>query len=214
VDIYGFQERKKFLYVQNVNRPTGIRQGRRRFMSTDFLGLCQCGCGSKTAISNKTENRKGWIKGEPKRYIQGHGVRGKKGKNSNRWKGGIIIHKSGYILVKRPEHHRAYSNGYVFEHILIMEKLLGRPVLPNEAPHHRDGNRANNSPGNLTLFKTHLMHHLYHARLNAFISCGNYEWRQCGYCHNYDDIMNMTKHGRGHFHANCRNIYRQALKNK
>lgn len=35
-------------------------------------GLCQCGCGGKTSIVKWTDNGKGWVKGEPKRYLCGH----------------------------------------------------------------------------------------------------------------------------------------------
>jgi hypothetical protein len=35
-------------------------------------GLCECGCGQKTKIAQKTRAECGWIKGEPLRYIHGH----------------------------------------------------------------------------------------------------------------------------------------------
>lgn len=35
-------------------------------------GYCHCGCGQITRISQKTDNRCGWVKGQPLRYIQGH----------------------------------------------------------------------------------------------------------------------------------------------
>lgn len=39
-------------------------------------GYCQCGCGEKTRISTKTDRGKAkQIKGEPLRYIDGHGLR-------------------------------------------------------------------------------------------------------------------------------------------
>ena len=38
-------------------------------------GYCHCGCGQKTKIAPKTSRHHGWIKGEPKRFINGHNAR-------------------------------------------------------------------------------------------------------------------------------------------
>lgn len=35
-------------------------------------GYCECGCGQKTKISSITRKNRGWIKGEPKRFIAKH----------------------------------------------------------------------------------------------------------------------------------------------
>ncbi len=36
-------------------------------------------------------------------------------------------------------------------HRVVMEKKIGRQLLPGEIVHHRDGNKLNNSPDNLEL---------------------------------------------------------------
>lgn len=38
-------------------------------------GLCQCGCGQPTPIAPRTDTRKGWSKGQPMRFVAGHGSR-------------------------------------------------------------------------------------------------------------------------------------------
>ncbi len=38
-------------------------------------GYCQCGCGQRTGIAHRNHRSRGWIKGQPKQYIQGHNGR-------------------------------------------------------------------------------------------------------------------------------------------
>ncbi len=57
------------------------------------------------------------------------------------------IDKNGY-RVRR-------SNGSpVFEHRLVMEALLERPLFPDENVHHRNGDRSDNGPENRELWST------------------------------------------------------------
>lgn len=36
------------------------------------MKLCGCGCGVPTAIAERTDTRKGWVKGQPYRFLAGH----------------------------------------------------------------------------------------------------------------------------------------------
>lgn len=38
-------------------------------------GYCQCGCGQKTKIATQSRSNRGWIKGQPKRFLLGHSAR-------------------------------------------------------------------------------------------------------------------------------------------
>lgn len=74
-----------------------------------------------------------------------------------------IDKKSGYVYVKIPFHFRSNNSGYVFEHIVVMEKQLGRQLTRNEIVHHKDGNPSNNNPDNLELMKSQSVHAMRHA---------------------------------------------------
>jgi hypothetical protein len=68
--------------------------------------------------------------------------------------GGRSRHKAGYVMVRAPDHPRAISGPYVFEHILVAEELLGMYLIDGETVHHRNGVRDDNRPENLELWTT------------------------------------------------------------
>lgn len=71
-------------------------------------------------------------------------------------------HSDGYIFLTAPDHPRA-QRGYVAEHVLVAERVLGRFLLETEVVHHRDFTRDNNDPSNLQVL-TRAEHVEVHAR--------------------------------------------------
>jgi excisionase family DNA binding protein len=71
-----------------------------------------------------------------------------RGADSYSWKGGRRPDKHGYIRIYTPDHPRAES-GYVLEHRLVMEQMLGRYLTPDEEVHHKNGIITDNRPENL-----------------------------------------------------------------
>lgn len=55
------------------------------------------------------------------------------------------ITKSGYHSIQQGEKR-------AMVHRTVMEKMIGRPLLPGETVHHRNGIRSDNRPENLQLF--------------------------------------------------------------
>ena len=106
--------------------------------------------GRKSKVVNKACKRLG-IQMRP---------RGQKfGPDHKGWKGGRRVDKSGYILVYCPGHPEAHPRSKtVREHRLVMEKKLGRYLLPGEVVHHKDDDRANNDPDNLEVFSSNAEH--------------------------------------------------------
>lgn len=93
---------------------------------------------------------------------------GKKGaqalaRNPN-WKGGRTIASSGYVLVKRPGHPSADSRGYVYEHRLVAEEKLGRPLRKGEQVHHVNEDKTDNRPENIEVFESHAHHAREHRK--------------------------------------------------
>lgn len=134
------------------------------------LVACACGCGQIINKYDKCGRERGYVSGHNSKTITGrklcslNGARTKhsekwlkklsikmKGNNNPTWKGGKIVTKEGYILVRAPEHPNAKQNGYVHEHRLVMSLRLGRPLTSDEHIHHINGNKADNRIENLKL---------------------------------------------------------------
>jgi len=105
-----------------------------------------------------------WSKGRvmPEAEKASHG---RKGENSGNWKGGKHIKGNGYVEIKMPSHPHCDNRGYVYQHRLVMEELLGRYLTDNEIVHHIDEDKVNNEIENLRLFQSHREHAMEHHRI-------------------------------------------------
>lgn len=82
------------------------------------------------------------------------------------------IDTNGYVLIYIPDHPKAILSGsfqgYVYEHVLVAEEMLGRPISSGDVVHHLDRNRSNNSPDNLLVISGPM-----HTKLHAWMNKNN-----------------------------------------
>ena len=81
-----------------------------------------------------------------------------KGEKAYNWKGGRRKSSIDYILILKPNHPFCDKMGYVYEHRLVMEQMIGRYLKPSEVVHHINKIRNDNRPKNLELFSNHSQH--------------------------------------------------------
>ncbi len=74
------------------------------------------------------------------------------------WQGGYAVDEDGYILEHCPDHPQATAGGYVRQHRLVMEKVLGRYLTPEEVVDHKNRDTSDNDPGNLELYPSNGEH--------------------------------------------------------
>jgi hypothetical protein len=122
-----------------------------------------------------------------------------------------------YISIYKPDHPRAAKSGgyqgYVYEHILVAEKILGRHLHLNEDVHHLSFNHKDNRPENLLILL-----HGQHTKLHNFMRRHELEQKfkdtaEEGHfvkvCFNCNDYLVYQDR---YCDDNCREEYREKVK--
>lgn len=60
----------------------------------------------------------------------------------------------GYVILVGMQDHPNAHHGRVAEHVAVMVESIGRPMLPHETVHHKNGVRDDNRIENLELWST------------------------------------------------------------
>src|SRR6266478_1553221 len=85
-----------------------------------------------------------------------------------------IVNNDGYVLIRRETHPRTVGGGgFVYEHILIMERHLGRYLIEGEEVHHDNEIKSDNRIENLVLCPDHAYHATLHAHKRLREAGGN-----------------------------------------
>lgn len=119
---------------------------------------------TKNKISMKNKGKKIWCEGKKlsKEHIKKLS-QAKIGKYVGflhpNWKGGIKTDERGYIRIWTG------NKQWRYEHNLVMEKILGRPLKTGEVVHHINCDKSDNRIDNLMLFPSRKAHTEYHIRV-------------------------------------------------
>lgn len=113
-------------------------------MDTKY-GYCRCGCNQRTTIPTSNDNRHGYIKGVPLRFIKGHSLRIIKRK----WQ------KRGYKEI-------SFNGKRIRLHRYLMEVKIGRNLKKNEHVHHINGDFTDNRIENLKIVTPQEHRHIHH----------------------------------------------------
>lgn len=112
--------------------------------------------GNKRRYSNPEERKK--TSKALKKYYRTHSYP-LVGEKSPTWRGGVC-RRDGYVYIYQPYHPFAYKR-YVKRATLVIEKMIGRFLKPEEIVHHKNGIRDDDRPENLELFANSSEHSKY-----------------------------------------------------
>jgi hypothetical protein len=113
-------------------------------------GLCKNGCHKKARCRGLCHNCYRKV-----HYEEHERARRGAQKHNDHAIGTVIIDVTGYARIKIAEGHGCRD--WVKHHRYIMEKHLGRKLLPSETVHHKNGIKSDNRLRNLELWST--VHH-------------------------------------------------------
>lgn len=116
----------------------------------------------------------------------------------------------GYVMIHQPQHPRARKlRGYIAEHVLVVERALGKCLPDGAQVHHINGVRDDNRPENLVACNDLKYHMLLHSRAKALAACGHADWIKCFVCKVYGPVGEVERNARSRraTHPDCWRTY-------
>jgi hypothetical protein len=147
--------------------------------------FCHCGCGDPAPLAPYTYRARGWVCGEPIRFIHGHNASQivrvpLNGEQNANWKGGKRLLRTGYIAVRVTSGKQAKYRG---EHVLVVERAIGHALPAGAIVHHVNDSKTHNVPSNLVALQSRQEHIELH-RKRRVLRAGGDPWtdRMCCDC--------------------------------
>jgi hypothetical protein len=151
-----------------------------RAKSRERKAVCVCvGCGKRFEVPKSHKDRRVYCSMDCK-FKSPDSIRKRServtGDKNPMWKGGVTMHTRGYLYGYSPDHPYS-SNGYVFQHRLVVERWLREEapdseylvkhgvrlyLSPDFIVHHLDGIKDDNERGNLIITTTDVHVRIHH----------------------------------------------------
>jgi hypothetical protein len=84
-------------------------------------------------------------------------------------------HTNGYVYEKHWGHPRTNNTGWVYQHVIVMERHLGRNLKANEHVHHKNEIKDDNRIENLEILSKS-EHHSLHGLQRNYARTSKYRW--------------------------------------
>jgi len=163
---YYMKHREEILRKDKIYRDSRLEYERNRMLKFKTNGggtwikvMCDCGCGIEFWVQRCNAKGRRYF---DKEHMKGH----MKGPKATRWYGGRYVNKRNYVIINARNNPEipdwlkimCSKSGFIAEHRLIVARAIGRPLKKEETVHHIDGNKGNNTEGNLALFASASAH--------------------------------------------------------
>ena len=104
------------------------------------------------------------------------------------------VMQNGYVSVYRADHPRASASGAVYEHVLVVERALGRFLKNEEQVHHVNGDKTDNRNRNLVACEDMAYHKLLHVRAKVLKAGGDPNaQRLCSACRRLKSFQEFNR---------------------
>lgn len=105
----------------------------------------------------------------------------------------VSVVANGRVAIYMPEHAGANNRGYVLRSRIVMEEVIGRLLRPEEFVHHKNGDKTDDRPENLSLEDISS-----HAKIHAIATPRGKKLYESRQVLDYEIILKLKMEGYGY----------------